>query len=117
EGGGRREEGLPLDLGQTAREPTDAALARITRGRFVRLSGNDVIKLHDDVGAEVALDLHHRLGSEESTRSVDVGLEFDAVFIDGAELGQRKNLEATGVGENRTVPAHEVVKTAHRVHD
>src|ERR1700694_986813 len=51
-----------LDLGQATREPADAALARAACGRFVGLAGNDVIELHDDVGAQVALDLHYDFG-------------------------------------------------------
>jgi hypothetical protein len=41
-----------------------------------------------------------------------MGVEFDALFRNFPELGKRKNLETAAVGENRTVPAHEVVKSA-----
>src|SRR5687768_10822685 len=45
----------PLQLGETPRQPADAALARVSRRSFVRLSGDDVVELHDHVGSEVAL--------------------------------------------------------------
>src|SRR5204862_2115687 len=40
-----------LHLRQAAREPADAAIAGVARRGFVRLPGNNVIELHDDVGA------------------------------------------------------------------
>src|SRR6266478_5585315 len=87
-----------LDLGEAAREPPDASLTRVAGGRFVGLARDDVIELHDDVGAKVALDLHHDLGRKESPRAVDVGLKLDAFLIDSPETFQRKNLEPARVG-------------------
>src|ERR1700693_3863125 len=78
-----------LDFGQAAREPPDASLTRIAGGRLVGLARDDVIELHDDVRSQVALDLHHDLGREESPRTVDVGLKLDAFLIDGTEPLQR----------------------------
>ena len=106
-----------LDFGQAAREPPDASLARVPRGGFVGLARDDVVELHDDVGAQVALDLHHDLGREESPRPVDVGLELDAFFIDGPETFQREDLESARVCKDRTFPLHEVVESAHLSHD
>src|SRR5678815_4725355 len=48
----------PLELGATADEPAQAPLARVARGTLLALPGDDVIELHDDVGAEVPLDAH-----------------------------------------------------------
>jgi len=76
-----------------------------------------VIELHDHVGAQVALDLYHRLGREESARAIDVRLELDAVFIDGAEPCERENLKSSRVGKDRAVPAHEFVESAHLADD
>src|SRR5258706_6414676 len=87
-----------LDLGEAAREPPDASLTRVAGGCLVGLARDDVIELHDDVGAKVALDLHHDLGREKSPRAVDVGLELDAFLVDGAEALQREHLESARVG-------------------
>jgi len=46
-----------------------------------------------------------------------VGLELDSVFAQGAELGEGENLESTGIGEDRAVPAHELVEPAELAHD
>ena len=102
---------------QAPREPADASLARVARRRLVGLAGNDVIELHDHVGAEVALDLHHDLGREETARAVDVGLELDALLVDVRSCVEREDLKSAGVGEDRAVPAHERVESAHLAHD
>src|SRR5688572_33350348 len=99
---GRRRILKSIQLGKTAREPADAALARVTRGRLVGLPGNDVIELHDHVRAEVALDLHHELGREKSLRAIDVTLELDAVFAERPELREGKDLKPARIGEDRT---------------
>ena len=103
-----------LELRSAAHQPSQAPLTRIARVRFIRLTGNDVIELHDHVGAEVALDAHHRLRREAVLRAVDVTAELDAVLVDGAQRLQREHLEAAGVGEDRAVPAHEPVQPAER---
>jgi hypothetical protein len=76
-----------------------------------------MIELHDHVGAKVALDLHDRLGRETPFGTVDVTSEFDAVLVHAAQAFQRKDLEATRVGEDGTVPGHEPVKSAEVSND
>ena len=49
-------------LGATARQPSQTALHCGARVRFGRTGGNQLIELHDHIGAEIALDLHHALG-------------------------------------------------------
>ena len=44
-------------------------------------------------------------------------LELDAVFVDGAQRGEREDLESTRVGEDRAVPVHELVQAAHLADD
>ena len=88
--------------------PASAGSARSRRARRrLALPGNDVIELHDHVGAEVALDAHHALGREAALRAVDVAAELDAVLVDRAQPLEREHLEAARVGEDRAVPAHE----------
>ena len=38
--------------------------------------------------------------------------KLDAVFVDGAQRGEREHLKAAGVGEDRPVPLHELVQAA-----
>ncbi len=72
-----------------------------------------MIELHYHIGADVALDAHHRFGSEKSTRSVDVALELDSFLTDFSERREGENLKSTGIGENRTIPPHELVQATH----
>ena len=44
-----------------------------------------------------------------------MGVELDALLTDLAELGERKDLKAAAVGEDRAVPGHEAVETAQRL--
>jgi hypothetical protein len=46
------------------------------------------------------------------TRAVDVALEGDPVVVDLVDPGEREDLEAAGVGEDRPAPAHEAVEAA-----
>src|SRR3954470_7534554 len=57
---------------EAPRQPADAALAGIPSGRLIGLAGDDVIELHYDVSAEVALDAHHAFGGEEAAGAIDV---------------------------------------------
>jgi hypothetical protein len=52
----------PLELGPAARQPAQRALHRRARGRRVRAAGDQLVELHDHVGAEVPLDAHHPSG-------------------------------------------------------
>lgn len=44
--------------------------------------------------------------------AVDVGAELAAFFLELADAGEREDLEAAAVGEDRTVPAVELVQAA-----
>src|SRR5213592_359922 len=76
-----------------------------------------MVELHDHIGAEVALDLHHDLGRKKAARAIDVRLELDTLLIDGPELREREDLEAARVGEDWAIPAHELVQPAHLAYD
>ena len=41
-----------------------------------------------------------------------MGVELDALLADLAQLGERKDLKAAAVGEDRAVPGHEAVQAA-----
>ena len=68
---------------------------------------------HGDVGAEGDLHGDGVFGREEVFAAVEVRTELDAVRGDLAQLGERKDLEAAGVGEHGARPAHELVHSAH----
>jgi hypothetical protein len=74
-----------IEGARAARQPAHAPLTRVARRGRVALAGNDVIELHDDIGAEVALDAHHALGSEAAAGAVDVAAEVHPVLVDGAQ--------------------------------
>ena len=46
-----------------------------------------------------------------------MGRERHALFFDLAQPRERKNLKAAGVRENRPLPRHEFVKSAHFLHN
>ena len=71
------------------------------------------VELHLDVGAQKTLDFDGALGRQHMGRAVDVRLEGDAGLVDFAQLRQRHDLEAAGVGEDRERPVHEAVQPAH----
>ncbi len=102
----------------------------------------ELVEREDDVGAELMLDLHRYLGCEPVFRTVDVGLERDAVIVDARETflarsydvvglqrvrihGQRlletgaeaQHLESTRIGERRSRPVHECAEAAGGVDD
>eukprot|EP00187_Rhodella_violacea_P007535 CAMPEP_0174907946 /NCGR_PEP_ID=MMETSP0167-20121228/62741_1 /TAXON_ID=38298 /ORGANISM="Rhodella maculata, Strain CCMP736" /LENGTH=424 /DNA_ID=CAMNT_0016151543 /DNA_START=353 /DNA_END=1624 /DNA_ORIENTATION=+ len=74
--------------------------------------GNDVVEGHDDVGADLVLDLDGFFRGEEDFGAVDDGLEADAFLGHLGEINQGHHLEAARVGEHGAVPLHEVVNAA-----
>ena len=72
------------------------------------------VELHGDVGAEQMLDLDRALGRKFNHGAVEVGAEGHAFVLDLAQLRQRHDLEAAGIGENRPRPIHEAVQAAER---
>jgi len=86
-----------------------------------------------DVRAERGLDLHRRLRTHEALRAVEVGREAHPVLGDlvdhaatpvaaaldlvgDAAVAHREDLEAARVGDDRTVPAHELMQAAELTH-
>lgn len=71
------------------------------------------VKRHDDVRAEILLNLNRFLGGEAMRRAVDVTLEGHAIFVDLAGLRERKDLKATRIRQHGAMPLHEVMQAAH----
>ena len=85
-----------------------AVAASITsRGRVARRA---LVEGHRDVGAQVLLDLHRALGREQVLAAVDVAPEAHALLVELAQRGEREDLVAAAVGEERPVPAGEAVE-------
>src|SRR5438105_2935614 len=89
-----------------------SALHGLPRICLVRWVGRAFIEGHDDIGADLPLDIHHGFGREDMTGAVDVGLEFDSIGSYAAQARQAENLESAAVGEQRAVPALEAVEPA-----
>ena len=69
----------------TALQPPEGPVESVARGGLVCTPGDDVIKRHRDVGAELRLDFDGALGSKHPAAAVHVALEFDARFVDTAK--------------------------------
>ena len=107
----------PPELRQTPRQPPGAPLHRLAGDGLVALPRHHVVELHDHVGAQVPLDLHHALGREHAARAVEVTAELHAVLGDRAQVLEREHLEAARVREDRAVPRHEAVQSAQLAHE
>ena len=46
-----------------------------------------------------------------------MGIEVYTLFLNLSESGQRKHLKSAAVCENRTMPVHELMQSAHLVHN
>ena len=76
-----------------------------------------MVEGHDHVGAEPPLDPGHPLRGEPVRAPVDVAAKGRAVVVDRARGGEREDLVAAGVGQDRAAPAHEVTHSAAALDD
>ena len=125
----------PLSLvpGEAAVQPAVGALHRARRVVAIGVVGRALVEGQRDVGAERRLHRHRLLRAQEALRSVHVGAEAHALLADLEHLplarlapappldlvgdravGEREDLEAPGVGDDRPLPAHEPVQPAER---
>ena len=134
-GRSRRPPGAPGPLAlvpvEAAVEPAVGALGRAGGVVAVGVEGRALVEDEGDVGAERRLHLHRDLGRDEQLRAVAVGAEADALLgrsrppsrarrraaaaldlVGDAAVGEREDLEAAGVGDQRPLPAHEPVQAA-----
>ncbi len=96
---------------QAAFGPHVRALQRLlVVGPVMRLGA--LVEHHDDIRPEVLLGGDDQLGREAVRRTVEVRLEGDTVVVDLATVGEREDLEAAEVREQRAVPGHEGVQAA-----
>ena len=71
-----------------------------------------LIKGHDDVGADAALDVHRRLRAKQVLAAIDVAAERHALLGNLAAVRQAEHLITAAVRQNGAVPAHEFVQPA-----
>ena len=76
-----------------------------------------LVKGHADVRAEIRLDLHAFLRAHKDFPSVQVGGKIDALLPDFPQTGQREDLKAAGIGQNRPVPGHELMQPSKIVNN
>ena len=81
------------------------------------LGGWALVKAHGDVGAEGVLHVDGLARAEEDLCAVEVRLEEHALVGQLAPLGETEYLKAAAVGENGTVPVHELGESAASAHD
>src|SRR5712691_8605233 len=99
---------LLLAARRPARGPGDGLLVLLPRGARRRA----LVEAHQHVRAELPLHLHRALRGEQVPAPVEVAAEEGPLVRDLALLGQRVDLEAARVGEDRSGPAHEAVEPA-----
>ena len=72
------------------------------------------VELHGDVGAEQVLDLDCALGRKLDGGAIEMRAEGHSLVLDLAQLRERHDLVAAGIGQNCARPAHECVQPAER---
>ena len=104
-----------MHLGLAACQPANGALGGLL-DIFVGCGVfHALVKRHGNGGGEVGLDLHALLGSHENALAVDVRGKVHALLLDLTQGRQGEYLESARVGQDGSVPVHELVKSAHIV--
>jgi serine/threonine-protein kinase len=117
--------------GEAAVEPAVGALGRARGVVAGDVERRALVEHERDVGVQRGLDLHRRLGRHELLGAVEVGAEAHALLGDREDragalavrlaaldlvgdraVAHREDLEAAGVGDDRPLPAHELVEAA-----
>ena len=76
-----------------------------------------LVKSHHNVGSDDTLRIHIVLRSEDMLRSVYVRTEYASVFSKFSDRAEGKHLESAAVGQDRTVPRLELMKSSGRLDD
>ncbi len=74
------------------------------------------VESHDDIRAQVFLDLDGFFGSKTVGGAVNVALEGDAIVVNFTGLGQGEHLVTARIGQHGMRPLHEVVQAAQFCH-
>jgi hypothetical protein len=103
---------LLLKGGDVAREPLVCEPGRF---RLLGVGGAEAgqhIECHRDVGAELSLKSHRPFGGEFVAAAIQMRAEGDTLLGDLAVGCQAEDLEPARIGQQRTIPAHEVADAA-----
>jgi len=121
---------LALVPGEASVEPAVGALGRAGGVLAVGVEGRALVEDEGDVGAKLGLNAHRNLRGDEQLRAVPRRLEPRPLLADldlgavvagaaaaldlvgDAAVGEREDLEAAGVGDDRPLPVHEPVQAA-----
>ena len=68
------------------------------------------VKGHDDIRAQILLDLDGFFGCEAVRGAVDVTLEGDTFVVNFAGLSKREDLETARIGQHGIWPLHELMQ-------
>ena len=98
--------------GEAASGPAVGELHRGAGSGFIDRGGNALVEDHHDIAADGDLRFDAALGAEKNRATVQVALENGTLLGHRARVGEGKNLEASRVGEDRALPAHEFVDAA-----
>src|SRR5215217_5888383 len=90
------------------RRPPERVLVILT----IRVCWRALVEDHRYVRSQILLYPRRQLRSKDVRRAVVDGGELDPLLRDASRLGQREDLVAARVGEDRTFPTHEGVKPA-----
>ena len=96
------------------------AQGQLHRGPCLGLGGRiggALVKDHDDIGPQTALDRHGGLRIQKDPGTVHRALELHPGLGDLAHGAQAEHLETAGVGQDRAAPAHEIVQVAMLLDD
>ena len=97
---------------EAAVEPPVGALHGFTCVGFFDGVCGAFVKGHDDVGSDGALHVHDGFGRKQMGATVDVRLEFYALFADFASVFEAVYLKSAAVGEHGAGPGAECVQAA-----
>src|SRR5205809_3843955 len=73
-----------------------------------------MVENHRHVTTELLLNSDGPFGTQFNSRPIDMRAESSATFIECHAVGQTKDLKAAAVGQDRSVPTHERMKSAQR---
>uniref|UniRef100_A0A182N6C0 Uncharacterized protein n=1 Tax=Anopheles dirus TaxID=7168 RepID=A0A182N6C0_9DIPT len=93
-------------------QPADRSVHRFLHARSRRGRFHHIVQLHHYVRPDRVLDLHAAFRCQHTLATVVRTLEPYALLGDFGQLQQRHHLEATGIGQQRSRPTHELVQTA-----
>ncbi len=97
---------------QAASGPTDGPPAGVGQHLPVVGQSHDVVQDHGNIASQLALDVDGPLRRELPPFSVDVRAKLGSLLVDRDPVSEAEDLETAAVGQERTVPAHEVVQSS-----